>query len=90
MCGVFICVAKESYSSTYLLYRSFWVELVRSCIRLSLSVLCPLALFLAISCAGMCRGRGILDSVLSGHLSVQYKDLIESVSGIEFAFLVYL
>lgn len=28
--------------------------------------------------------------VLSGHLSVQYKDLIESVSGIEFSFLVYL
>jgi hypothetical protein len=29
-------------------------------------------------------------SVLSGHLSVQYKDPIESDSGIEFAFLVYL
>lgn len=29
-------------------------------------------------------------SVLSRHLSVQYKDLIESVPGIEFAFLVYL
>ena len=29
-------------------------------------------------------------SVLSGRLSVQYKDLIESVSGIEFPFLVYL
>jgi hypothetical protein len=90
MCGVFICVAKELLNDL----SAVWVSLGRI-IRLCFHVLaCLGASIYSLSWRSHALERAVAVTAsshayrfsLSGQLSVQYKDLIESVHGIGFGF----